>query len=515
MIETRTSEPRWAPPAVRVRLDELLGRCTMYRLVLMVLIAVALVALVESIVGVIAFSPVAIMLCAVLALAVSWASNRLFALLWRVRAHGESSLVTGMLVFCLFFPELDLRSLAAIVIAAVAANLSKYLIARRGRHVLNPVALGAFVVTLTTVSGATWWVATPALLPVIVAGGALVLLRVVAWDIALLVAVITVGGTAVRSILIGAAPVAAVWSALASNPWLFFAAFMVTEPLTLPPRRWQRLLAGAVVGVVALVPLQVGFVAMAPEIALLAGNLVAFGFGQRRRVRLTLTAREQLGGFAELWFEPERPLRFQPGQYVELSLPHRHQDVRGARRVFSVANRPGDRRIRIATRWGHPNSSLKAHLAEMPVGATIQGSAVGGDFLLPSDESVPMLWIAGGIGITPFASFADDLAARGERRDVVLVHAVREGGELALDDVFAHAAIPVVVVGPPAVAEALPDGWTYGGRSLLDGEWRAALGPAAGRIAYVAGSPGLVAAARTAARSAGIRRIRSDRFVGY
>ena len=62
---------------------------------------------------------------------------------------------------------------------------------------------------------------------------------------------------------------------------LFFVGFMLTEPLTLPPRRWQQLALAAVVGLLFAVPYNLGFVANSPELALLVGNLLAFAAGQR------------------------------------------------------------------------------------------------------------------------------------------------------------------------------------------------------------------------------------------
>ena len=64
---------------------------------------------------------------------------------------------------------------------------------------------------------------------------------------------------------------------------------MLTEPLTLPPRRWQQLALAAVVGAL-FVPYNLGFVANSPELALLAGNAVAFAVGQRGGVRLAFVA---------------------------------------------------------------------------------------------------------------------------------------------------------------------------------------------------------------------------------
>lgn len=497
-------------------LDSVVGRVTMYRLVLIVLVVIALTAIGEAFAGVIPFAPVDLLVSAVVACAASWGSSRLAARLWRVRPHGESSLITGMLVFCLFWPALTVRDELAIVLAAVAANLSKYVIAWHGRHIVNPVALGALVVDVSAVSGATWWIATPTLLPVILIGGALVVYRSRAWTIAVPLVVVSVGGTAIISTAGGEPATAALWSAVASDPFVFLAAFMATEPLTLPPRRWQRLLEGIVIGSVALVPLRLGWVAMSPELALAAGNALAFPFGPRRRVRLTLRGRhETSGGISVMTFATERPLRFRAGQYVELSLPHRRQDLRGARRVFSVASRPGPDELVVATRVDGQRSSFKQHLGELTIGGSVAGSAVGGDFLLPRRADTPLLWVAGGIGITPFRAFADDLAARGERRDVVLVHAVRSDGELELDDVQAAAGVTLIVLGPAELADRLPDHAVYGGPSLRDLDWDAALPDLVRREAYVSGSPRLVAGVRRTLRRRGVRRIRHDSFVGY
>jgi len=57
---------------------------------------------------------------------------------------------------------------------------------------------------------------------------------------------------------------------------LFFVGFMLADPLTLPPRRWQQLRLAAVVGLLFAIPYNLGFIANCPELALLAGNALAF-----------------------------------------------------------------------------------------------------------------------------------------------------------------------------------------------------------------------------------------------
>ena len=62
----------------------------------------------------------------------------------------------------------------AIALAAASASASKYLIAYRGRHIVNPAAFGVLFVTLLQLSGGVWWVATAPMLPA-VAGLALLI----------------------------------------------------------------------------------------------------------------------------------------------------------------------------------------------------------------------------------------------------------------------------------------------------------------------------------------------------
>jgi ferredoxin-NADP reductase/Na+-translocating ferredoxin:NAD+ oxidoreductase RnfD subunit len=480
----------------------------MYRLVVLVLLAIAVVAIVESLLGVLPFAPLGLVTALVVAVAVGYGTNRLLAASRRIRPHAESGVITGLLGFFLFLPLLTVQALGALALAVAVANLSKYLLVVRGRHVVNPIAIGAVVVLLTRISGATWWVATPALLPLIVLGGLLVVRRAGAWDLALPVLIVLVPGTVVRLLATGSASGPAIWTAIASYPSVFLAAFMVSEPLTAPPRRWQRILVSALVGVLALLPIRVGVYGMTPEIALVLANVLAFSFGQRRRIRFALEARESHpGGVEELRFRGEAPLRIRPGQYVELSLPHVKQDSRGIRRAFSPASAPGSE-VRIVTRQADRASSFKRALAALPTGGTVAGSVVAGDFLPPRDPHAAVLWLTSGVGVTPFLAMAEAEPTR----DAVLVWRLHDGDDPAWAvDALEH--VRVLVVAPDSVP--VPQRWERLGERL-DGEaLTGAVPDLAHRAGYAAGSPGWVAAARRAARTAGMRRLRTDRFLGY
>jgi multidrug transporter EmrE-like cation transporter len=199
-----------------------------------------------------------------------------------------------------------------------------------------------------------------------------------------------------------------VWTALQfavlQSPFLFLGAFMLSEPLTLPPRRRQQIAVAVVVGLLAGWPISVaGLFTLGQERALLIGNLVAFAFALRGSVRLVLERRRFVTPTAqELTFRAKGRVRFLPGQYLELDVPHHRPDARGTRREFSIVSAPADLpTLRIAYKNGdqkHP-SSYKRALAAAEPGATFAVTGTWGDFILPRGEQ-PVLMVAAGIGVT-------------------------------------------------------------------------------------------------------------------
>src|SRR5688572_10149042 len=282
-VETPKARPA---PSVAARLDTMLGRFTMYRLILLVLAGLALYSLLLDALGWLTFGIPEMLAHLVLCLGLTYASNRALAAIFHVRPHSESSLITGLLLYFLFWPSFAPMDLAGVALACVLASASKYALAWRGRHIFNPAAAGAFITGLTGLNIATWWAATPAMLLFLVPGILLVLFRTRKMLMGAVFTLVSVSIITVELLRAGMTAGAALWQPLAQRPVLFFVGFMLTEPLTLPPRRWQQLALAAVVGVVFAVPYNLGFVANSPELALLLGNLVAFFAGQRGGIRL-------------------------------------------------------------------------------------------------------------------------------------------------------------------------------------------------------------------------------------
>jgi ferredoxin-NADP reductase len=498
-------------------LDERLGRVTMYRLLTLGLSALAVVALVLSATGAIFIEPGALLVSAAVAVAASVASAWLVALAFRTRAHTGSAVITGLILLFLFWPTLEARYLGTLALAALLATLSKYLLAWRGRHLLNPAAAGAFVVGLTGWDATTWWVADRWLLVPVLLLTVVVVLRTRRYALVGTFVAVALLLISVRLVVEGAGPADALRTALVSYPVLFLGGVMLTEPLTLPPRRWQQLVEAAVVAALLAVSYHVGPLYSTPEAALVVGNLLAFAWGQRGAVRLTLTRRTRLTPrTVELAFRADRPVRFLPGQYLELTVPHPRPDARGTRRVFSVSSAPAADELTVALTVPERASTFKRALAALPVGERLRATGLGGDFVLPRDPAQPLLLVAGGIGVTPFASHLAATAAAGERRDVVLVYAVTDHAELAYADTISATGARVLVLSPTSAQDGLPAGWVHLGERRLTPELLAEAVPdLARRAAYVSGPPAMVDHTRGLLRRAGVRRVRTDAFSGY
>ncbi|MCT9820592.1 flavodoxin reductase [Microbacterium sp. W1N] len=511
--------------AVWNRVYAVLGRFSMYRLVVFALAALAVVALLLSLAGLVTPTPLEIIATgAVLAAACAATdavAHRILGRQWR----WESSLITVLILLFVLRPTVELGGLLGAALGGVIASASKYLLAWQGRHIFNPAAVGAAAVTilgiwLPDLGYSAWWVGAPALAAPVIITGLIVLMRTEKVRVIAVFLVIAVAVSFVRtSVQAQGAGIEldsgmVFWQILWSSPFLFLGAFMLSEPLTLPPRRWQQFTVAAVVGVLAGWPIDLGAVSLGQERALLIGNLVAFAFTVRTAVRLRFDDRLVLTPTVrELVFRAERGFRFTAGQYLELEVPHPHPDARGTRREFSIVSAPEELPVvKIALREGSQSSYKKA-LALVEPGQRLSVTGVWGDFVLPASPGAPVLMVAAGIGVTPFVSQLRHLRLAGQERDVVFIYVAGDAEELAFRDDLEAAGIPVIVFTRNAPA-ALPRGWQWAQGVRLDAEGLLQVVPdIASRHAYISGPPGLIADLAPALEKA--RSLTTDAFSGY
>ncbi|MDQ4214469.1 FAD-dependent oxidoreductase [Microbacterium capsulatum] len=500
----------------RQRVLAQLGRLSMYRLTLYALLALAAVAVILSVFGAIAPTPLEILATlALLALAV-FCTDAVAQALLHIPRRIESSLITALILLFVVQPGANPDQIGGIAVAGVVAALSKYALVWRGRHLLNPAAVGATVLTLTNLGFSAWWVGSPAMAAPVLVLGLLVLWRTERIRVALVFVLVFV---AVSMLRLGVQSAAA---GLAADPWgdlalsllqspaLYLAAFMLSEPLTLPSRRGQQFLVAAVVGVLAGWPLSLGVITLGQERALLVGNLLAAVLVARAGIRLAFVRRvETTPTVRELVFRARRPFRFRPGQYLELQVPHRRPDSRGTRREFSIVSTPAELPfVRVAYRESEPSSTYKRALGSLQADDVLTATGVWGDFMLPVGPA-PVLLVAAGIGVTPFVS---QLAAA-DPADAVLVLVASSAQECAyLREVSGSGAR--IVVATPDRPDDLPPSVEWAGGDRLDGALLHRLVPDLDRRhAYVSGPPALIAELAPALR--GARGVTTDAFAGY
>jgi len=480
----------------------------MYWVVLLSLLLLFASAFGLSVAGVLQFGLADMAVCLVLFMGVSYGANYLFAYLFSVRAHHLSALITGGILFFIFTPVLTVANLILYGLVAVTAIASKYVLGWRGRHIFNPAAIAAVIVALAGLQFASWWVAVvPLAIPVLLLA-VIVLYKTQRLQFGVLfltVYYMVIGAIAMFS---GHSPLDVI--AASATAWvpLFFVGFMLSEPQAQPGRRVQYLAYAAFVGVLASL--------VAPEIALVLGNVFGFLVAHRSAIVLKLVSRQAFpGGQEEFTFAPQRPLHYQAGQYLEVTLPHARADLRGTRRMFTISSAPEEKTIKITTRYAEKSSSFKTALQRLKIGQTITATDVRGDFLLLADTSQKLLFIAGGIGVTPFRSHVQSLRERGEKRDTVLLYAVRHADEVLFEDIlFAKASgVRVVVV----ASDAIPvKGREYISAPSITGDvLTQAVPDIAQRHVYISGSPAMVAAVAKLAHAQGAARVQTDDFTGY
>lgn len=127
-------------------------------------------------------------------------------------------------------------------------------------------------------------------------------------------------------------------------------------------------------------------------------------------------------------------LDYRPGQYfwVELLEPP-YQDEKGARRHITAVTSPSERGlIGLCTRLR--DSAFKRSLDELPLGAPVELEPPKGTFVLPEESSRPLVFIAGGIGITPFRSMLRYIEDERLPHRVTLIYSSRNRGSAAFLD---------------------------------------------------------------------------------
>jgi ferredoxin-NADP reductase len=194
-------------------------------------------------------------------------------------------------------------------------------------------------------------------------------------------------------------------------------------------------------------------------------------------------------------------------------------DGRGNRRYFSIASSPTEEELMFAARFYDGSSAFKRELARMEPGDRIVAAELSGDFVLPQDPGVPLVFMAGGIGITPFRCMIKYLVDKGEKRSITLIYSNYTADEILFTDLLEEAEkkIGLKTVYTLTDFNKIPKGWR-GRTGFVGGKMIANEIPDfRNRHFFISGSLTMVAHLKQALRSVGVHasRIHVDFFPGY
>src|SRR5712691_9034012 len=139
------------------------------------------------------------------------------------------------------------------------------------------------------------------------------------------------------------------------------------------------------------------------------------------KLELSATKQEASETFSFI-FAPEEPLQWKAGQLLRYVLDHPDPDDRGVERFFTIASAPHEKHVMLTTRFAAKSSSFKKALRRLRPGDAIEAHDLEGDFVVDDPEKT-FVFIAGGIGITPYRAILLDLDYNKKPLNVQLLYA--------------------------------------------------------------------------------------------
>jgi ferredoxin-NADP reductase len=501
-------------------IDNLLNKYTMYRVVLYGLTLISAGAFVLSFFKVLAYSPVEMTVSLAVLLVTCVIVNWIFAKIFKIPANVESVFITAFILFLVLVPTARVADVKWLVVTAAIAMAAKYILVFRKQHVFNPAAIGLVIAGVLGSDLSFWWVGAPALFSLVAVVGFLVVRKIHRFTIVIPFLIVSLGILVVQGLVGGGQMMDLMKQYTLSWPLVFFATIMLTEPLTAPARRHLQIAYGVVVGALFSLQFHVGPVYSSPELALVLGNIFSFVISPKQRMVLVFKEKIELAtNMFEFIFTAPRHLKFLPGQYAEWTLFHQNPDTRGNRRYFTIASAPESRDVAIGVRLSDPSSSFKKQLASLKIGDTIMTSSAAGDFVLPKNTTKKLVFIAGGIGVTPFRSMVQHLLDTKEKRDIVTLYSVRTLADIAYKEMFETAKAQLGMRTEYLVTDktCVPPGWNTPTGYICEPTIKQLVPDFAERTFYISGPFMMVEAAQKELRKMGVKRsqIMTDFFPGF
>ena len=233
-----------------------------------------------------------------------------------------------------------------------------------------------------------------------------------------------------------------------------------------------------------------------------------------------LIRREEVAeGTMAFHFEKPSGFHFKAGQSADVTLTDPPEtDAEGNTRTFSIASAPFENELVFTTRMR--DTAFKRSLKKVPLATGVKIGSAAGSFTLHKNPAKPAVFLAGGIGITPFLSIVQQADHDRLPHKLYLFYSNRRPEDAA----FLDALQTLETTNPNfrlicTMTEMSKSNKEWKGETvLIDKEMLSRhLSILQGPIYYIAGPPTMVAAMREMLVSAGVDEddIRAEEFAGY
>lgn len=210
-----------------------------------------------------------------------------------------------------------------------------------------------------------------------------------------------------------------------------------------------------------------------------------------------LRSKEEATGTTSFFFAKPAGFRFLAGQFL-------HWTINDLTHPLTISSAPFEKDLSFTTRMR--NTPFKNFIKTMPVETLVQIDQPDGDFVLPFANSQPLVFLAGGIGVTPFRSMVLQSLHDRSPQEIYLFYSnhsleetafLEELTSLAKENPQFHFVPTTTRIDEGLIKKFLPD-------------WQPP-------VFYAAGPPAMVKAMRDFLLKAGVRQenLKLDMFSGY
>ncbi|MEK6967764.1 MAG: FAD-dependent oxidoreductase [Nanoarchaeota archaeon] len=214
-----------------------------------------------------------------------------------------------------------------------------------------------------------------------------------------------------------------------------------------------------------------------------------------------------------LQFEFEKPqgFVFKPGQFVHLGLPDLFDtDSEGNSRSFSIASAPHESHLLFAMRMR--DSAFKNHLKSAVVGTSAVISGPLGNFIFPDKTDRLIVFLVGGIGITPVRGMIVHASQTKSPQKIIVFYSNRTGADMP----YVHELVSLNNQNIQIIPTMTNDASWIGEQGYIDLNMISRhLTDINEPIYYLSGSPEFVLAMDKLLRDAGVKDIIVAEFFGY